>query len=154
VGEGERGGRPEGGGGDLSQLRNRNRGASSAEGISPPSSSLSSGSRPGLRVKAELDLCAALERRVDAMGLGLASELCSLSLVLGCAWGVRVRVRGRGRWIGKADTNGNGGVRLSGGEGGQVRGCRGGRGGGGGWKQSRGLFWGLGIDTAESRCEY
>ena len=46
-----------------------------------------------------------------------------------------------------------GGVRLSGGEGGQVRGAGGGSGGGGVWKQSRGLVLGLGIETVESRCE-
>ena len=45
----------------LNQLGNRNRGASSSDAISPPSSPLSSGSRPGLRAKEELDLCAALE---------------------------------------------------------------------------------------------
>ena len=50
-----------GGGRGLNQLGNRNRGASSSDAISPPSSPLSSGSRPGLRAKEELDLCAALE---------------------------------------------------------------------------------------------
>ena len=58
--EGAGGGR-KGKWGIWNQLRNRNRSVSSVDGISPPSSSLASGSRPGLRAKEELDLCVALE---------------------------------------------------------------------------------------------
>ena len=128
----------------MSQLRNRNRGASSADVISPPSSLSGSGSRLGLRATEELDLCTTLRVRKGGCLLGLAS-----GLVLDCAWGLRIRVTRRGQWIGKADTQGKGGVRLSSREG-RCRGRGAGeRGGEGGEAKSRGL--GFGTDIPESR---